>query len=197
MFESERSRKAAKASCMHAAAAGLFVLMCPGLALAETGGLETLWLPIVNFTLYGILLVYLYRRYGASLVRQRSIEIKEQISKVATTLSEAEHQLETVQSRLSDIDEEKAELAKRYEEEGVAMSAAIAKNAKRQAERIAADTSRQIDAELQQAKKMLHNEAVDKAAAIARSKIGSDLSAEQDRLLRRSVVQEFIVKENS
>ena len=77
------------------------------------------------------------------------------------------------------------------------MSKAVAQNAKRQAERIAADTARQIEAELQQAKKMLHNEAVDKATEIARTRIGAELSAEQDRLLRKSVVQEFVVQERN
>ncbi|MCB0346650.1 MAG: ATP synthase F0 subunit B [Bdellovibrionales bacterium] len=197
VFDLERIRGAAKQLCPQAALLALFVVMVPSTALAEGGELATLWLPLVNFTLYGILLTFLYKKYGANLVKQRSIEIKERINSVASQLADAENKLEGVQARLSDIDEEKAALSRRYEEEGVSMSKAVAQNAKRQAERIAADTARQIEAELQQAKKMLHNEAVDKATEIARTRIGAELSAEQDRLLRKSVVQEFVVQERN
>lgn len=197
MVDLQRKLRATKGLCMHAAYCLLFVLLIPSPALAEGAKLSSLWLPFINFCLYAVLLVYLYKRFGTSLVRQRSIEIRELVNRVAASLSDAENKRGLIQGRLTDVDAEKADLVKRYEEEGVAMSHAIAANAKRQSERIASDTARQIEAELQQAKKMLHNEAVQRATEIARTRIGSELSAEQDRLLRKSVIQDFVAQESS
>lgn len=196
MSSLKRSAGTTRNLCTQGGKLLLFVAALPSTALAESAGLETLWLPFFNFTLYAILLVWLYKRYGTGLVRQRALEIKEQVASAASALAEAERKLEVVQARLSEIDAEKALVVKRYEDEGAAMSRTIVANARKQAERIAADSKRQIDSELQQAKKMLRNEAVDRATEIARRRIGSELSPEQDRLLRKAVVQEFTSQEN-
>lgn len=187
--------------CMHGALLFAALLLgSPADALAaEAGhhaapGLETLWLPFFNFTLYAVVLIYLYKKYGVALVRQRSVEIRERLNSAAGALADAQSKRELAQARLDEIDAEKAALVRRYEEEGAAMSRSIAANAKRQAERIAVDAARQVESELLQAQKQLHNEAVALAARLARGRLTGELSGEQDRLLRRSIVRDFVMQ---
>ncbi|MCB0358105.1 MAG: ATP synthase F0 subunit B [Bdellovibrionales bacterium] len=158
--------------------------------------IDTLLHPAVNFILFAIAAVYLFGKYVRPLLVQRSIEVRDRLSEVQQLVAKAENELELLEVRLADIDGEKESMLQRYAAEGAGMEQSILDSAERQSERIATDTERQIENELQQAQRELRAEAVRLAAERARNRIRSELSADQDKALRRQVVRELMLQEN-
>lgn len=150
---------------------------------------STLFWPGVNFALYLVLLVYLYRRYVPPLLKARSIQIASDLKKSAAELALAQEELALLNKRLQSIGQEKRELTERFEEEAKNFATLILEEAKDRAERLQQDTVRQIERELDRARKDIRREIIARAVVLARREIQGSLSVEEDRRLRRGLLQ--------
>ncbi len=150
---------------------------------------STLLWPSVNFVLYLVILRYFYVKYVPSMLRARSVQVADELRRSASELSEAQDQVQLYSKRLKDISEEKKELLERYEVESVNFMKTLLEEAKNKAERLQKDTQRQIERELEIAKKELRIEAVARAAHLARRDVKGSLTQEEDRRIRRELLR--------
>ena len=178
------------------------LLATPGVAFAAGGaggnpGLSTLTFPALNFFMYVCAAIWLYGKFGKNVLHQRSVEIKDHLRKAAAALGESEQLFSSLRAELDDIDQEKAALITRYQQEGDTMSAKIVADAKEAAIRMDSDVKRQIDAELNQATKRLKREAVDMAMDLAKKRLRAELTGDHDKTLRKQVIQEALMQHQS
>lgn len=146
----------------------------------------------INFAMYLVVMSIIYRRKVAPLLEQRAIAVKQELERAALGLSRAEEDLAILQRRLKLIEGEKTELLEGYEREAKRMGDAVNEAAEIAARRIVSDTERQVESELSQARKTLRREAVLKAIELARKKVSSGFSAEDDRRLRNQVLRDTL-----
>lgn len=147
---------------------------------------------IVNFTMYAIVIRILFVKKGSPALEQRAAEVKKHVEKAALDLARAEENLSILQRRLKQIAVEKGELIESYEREAKQMGEAIIAQAHTAASRITADGRRQADTELSQAEKEIRHEVVAKAMNLAKQRLSSGLSAEDDQRLREQILREAL-----
>ena len=180
-------------------ATALFLGLIPSIAFAEEahGQAAINWLslkwPAANFALFIFCAVYLYKKHLAPTLRARSVDIEESLRKVSRDLMEAEAGLDSRQERLKTISGEIQELLAEYEIETQKISAAVLAASRRSAERIGADTGRQIENEINQANAVIRREVILQATEAARKKLAASLSGEDDRKLRQAALRELLV----
>lgn len=154
-------------------------------------GLSSLMWPSVNFVLFVVAAIFLYRKYAASLLRARSIQVEQELRRVAADLAAAVRELTTVRNRLVNIDHEKSEIIAHYRIEGQKMAEVIVSNAMKTADRMALDVGRHIEHELNQAKKETRRQILLLATKKAKGKLEKGLSANDDRRLREQVLRQL------
>lgn len=156
-----------------------------------TSGLSSLLWPAVNFILYVIAGIFLYRKYAAPLLRARSIQVEQELRKVVADLADAVRALTTVRNRLVNLDNEKLEIIAHYRNEGQKMAEVIVSNARKAADRMTIDVGRHIEHEFSQAKKETRRELLFLATKKAKEKLERGLSASDDRRLREQVLRQL------
>ncbi len=168
----------------------------PSVAFAAGGAghasIASLFWPAVNFTLYAILLSYGYRKVARPLLRDRSVQLKQDITSAAKALDEAEREIAALQQRLELIDEEKSALRNRLQGDGDNIAASLITDAERAAKRKREDTERRILSEFARVRAEIQREVVYSATATARQRLSSELSREDDQRLRQEAVRSLI-----
>lgn len=163
-----------------------------GTALAEGGhsvGLSSLFWPATNFFIYVGLLTYFYRKHGTKALRARSVSIEEHVNRASASLADAEAKYQNSSERLQNIAAEKSELVEDYRLEGERMYQIILEQASENAARIARDSGRLIASELSRAEKEIKNQVLLTATERVRVRLSSELSAEDDKALRRRALE--------
>ena len=168
----------------------LIILASPLNAIAA--GLETLTYPAINVTLYFCLILFIYKSFISKLIRQRAVEIKDKLQQTARALDAAKQELEVEKARILEIDDEKEQISKQYEQEALSMSQAIIDAAKKSAAQKDKDTELQVERELGAAQKVLRQKIAKNAAAQVRSRFQNELSDAKDQELRKEVVSNFL-----
>lgn len=168
----------------------------PSVALAAGAGghatIGSLFWPAVNFTLYALLIRYGYRKVGKPLLRDRSVQLKQDMGSAAKALEEAEREYTSLKQRLELIADEKSALKKRLEGDGENIGASLITDAERAAKRKREDTERRILSEFARVRAEIQREVVYSATAAARSRLSSELSREDDQRLRQEAVRSLI-----
>ncbi len=155
----------------------------------HTTDYSTLLWPVVNFSIYLAIFIYLYRKHVPQRLRARSIEIAEQLQRAAHSIHQAEHEFELLDRRMKQIEAEKSDLTAKLANETDSLIKVIQAEARGRVERLLKDNARQIDTELRAAEKELRRETALVALDAARDRLKRDLSGEIDRRLRQEVLQ--------
>ena len=159
-----------------------------GAAHAEAG-IESLFWPAVNFVLYLSLMSYAYRKLARPVLRNNRIEVEARISRAANLLHDAEREYQAIESRMEDIEEEKANLIARLEQEGRTAADAVVVAANQGAEKMRRDTERLALAERNKTLAELRQAVIQRATSNAREQLKSVISEEKDAELRRETIR--------
>jgi len=159
---------------------------------AVWGSIGALFWPAVNFTIYAVLLRYGYRKVARPLLRDRSVQLKQDIGAAAGLLREAEADLEGLNQRLELISSEKEALRLRLRTDGENIAASLITEAERAAKRKREDTERRIRSEFGKVTAEIQREVVHTATASARSRLSRELSQDDDKRLRQEAVRSLL-----
>lgn len=152
-------------------------------------GLDTLFWPTANFSIYALIVIYLYRKHGTKMLRGRSAQIENHVNRASAALADAEAQFQNSNERLQAIDDEKSSFLETYREEGHRMAASVLQSARESAQRIDHDASRLIASEFSRTEKELRNHVVTVATEQVRERLTRELTAEDDKALRRRALE--------
>lgn len=144
---------------------------------------------IANSSAFFAIVIYLFSTKVNPLLRARRVHIEQQLDASAKHLRVAQAKKRDIEERIESLGREKIELIEAHEDEGRRMSAVIVHNAELAAERIREDAKRQIANEHAQLSKELHQQAITQAIAKARARLEHGFTADDDRKLRRAVVE--------
>lgn len=150
---------------------------------------EQLFWPCANFITYLFLLVYLYRKYGQRQLKARSVQIRQQLEKTSVALAAVQDELDVLERRLANIETEKASLRQAFVAEGRRLSEMALVQGRAAAERVLQDVEKQIQSEIQVARKQIRQRVVELATKKARAKLLSGSGVSDDRKLRRDALR--------
>jgi F-type H+-transporting ATPase subunit b len=154
---------------------------------------ESLWSflsRIANFAILAGGLYYLLRSPLGRYLDARSQQIRSDLEHAAETRAEAASRLAEIDARLKALPRELEALKARGEAEVAAEGARIRQAAEAERVRLIEQTRREIDRQLQIARRDLTAHAADLAVGVARSRLSRELTEEQQlRLIDRYVAQ--------
>jgi len=179
------------------ACGALFVIAVPLDAYAAGGGgdpVMTLVWSIINFSLFFLIMLFIYKKNVARLVRARSARISEYLQRSKNALAEAEQEYGELKEKLNNIEGVKKDLFERYNEEGRKQSTLLIEGGNSSAVRIKSDAERQVETELSQESKKIRKEVVSTAVGKARKQL-SGLSEDEDKKLRADALNNFLNQE--
>jgi F0F1-type ATP synthase membrane subunit b/b' len=177
------------------------VLICCGLAFGAGGGgdgahhapgLDTLFWPAINFTLYACIMVYFYRRLGKPALVSRAVQVRDQLVQSAKSLAEAEGQLEKVKDRQESISGEREQIIESLNLEGQTISTTVIEQAHSSAQKIQNDIERRIKSDISKAQSEIRAAVVSRATVLARQALEAELSAEDDLNLRKAAISSVL-----
>jgi F0F1-type ATP synthase membrane subunit b/b' len=148
-------------------------------------GIESLFLPWVNFLAYCIILFLLTRKKIVALWNDRREVIAQSLEVNATALKNAERRLSEAQHALSRIDEESAEIRRAVEAEASREVALVHKAATAKVERIKRQGDDTLAIENLGARASLRRELADLVLNRAEQKFRSQHNSESDKALRQ------------
>ena len=185
---------AAGAKC---AAAVSILSALPAVALAAGHGAQAhgpaptigslIW-PAVNFAIYLIVMVYLYRRLVRPALKVRAVDFEQRLRKAAQSFQEADREHSLLDERLREIEIEKQEIKDRLTKEGTQMAAQVLVAAEQSGAHMMQDVGRRIERELQKARAEVRQEVINRATAAARKQLEA-VSAADDLRLRQEAIR--------
>ncbi len=146
---------------------------------------------IINFALFFFLMLAVYKKNIARLIRARSAKVAEHLQRSQNALAEAEQEYGALKEKLNNIEGVKKDLFDRYNEEGRKQSTLLIESGNTSAARIQADAERQVGTELSQESKKIRKEVVTTAVGKATKQLQS-LSKDDDVKLRADALQRFL-----
>lgn len=177
--------------------AGIAVSTAPAVAFASANavnaaGIGTLKLPVINFTIFAVLLVVLYKKYVAPLLEQNRLTTHQALEGSAAELRAVDAELETQKARFSAVDGEVREIQMKSEQEAdsiVRLTLEQAEEAVRQAH---VQMSNRIEREVQEGVMQVRKEIIAAATGLAREQLQSEFNDERDREFRVRVLDEAL-----
>lgn len=161
-------------------------------AIARVTGLsldQTFWISVViNFIIVAAILWVLLKKTLPVAFRNRGQAIQKRILEARSASEEARRQLAEVESRLSRLDVEIADMRRRAEEAATAEQKRILAEAEDERRRIIASTEQEIAAAANNARRELKAYAAKLAVDLARKKISVDHATDQ------TLVREFVAQ---
>ena len=164
-------------------------------SFASTGshapaGISTLFWPLVNTVLYlgAIIFLYKYKGRGRELLKKAAQQVKEQMAKAKSLIHEAEGIFSAAKQRRQAIEEEKQKILLDFKHEGERLVELLMQKAVDTEVSIKESLERQIANELLQAQKEIRIEVVREAMKITRRRLAQELTAEQDKQLRKDAL---------
>lgn len=138
---------------------------------------------IVNFVLLVVVLVYLYRKYGAGFYTQRSESIRRSLEEGRKALEASQAQLAAAEEKLARLEDEVAAFKKRTEVEIAEERERTRKTSAEDADKILQHTKSQIQAATTVAKLELKNYVAEQALQQAGSLVRDRLNEKSQRQL--------------
>ncbi len=149
---------------------------------------STLTYPAINFSVYLVLLCYLYRHYGLKALSAYRSSVRNRIESAHNALCNADHEVKQAEDRQVAIQSEISAIIRELEIEGDKMVEALLAQARHAAAQKETDVQRQIRTEFAQAQAEIRTQIVAQAAVRARALLHAGLSEEEDRVLRNEVL---------
>jgi F-type H+-transporting ATPase subunit b len=147
----------------------------------------------VNFAaLVGILYVFLSKSIRVQeIFKKESDEIRESIESARKAKEEAERQMELMDQRLHQMNEEVAKIKTAAMQEAEEEKRRILESAEREAQRIVEMAHREIDSEVREARKSLRKHVADLAVQRGQAIIKEEIEDSDQRKLIRGYIDEF------
>lgn len=155
-------------------------------------GVGSLIWPVVNFAIYFAILSWLYKKHGRPALLARTANIEQQLRNAASVRVDAERELAKAKERLDRIDEEKAQITQRLDNEATRMATQMLENARLAANNVEQDLRRRIASEQAHASAELRAAVLARAAKIVRERLANALSDEDDYRLRQETLRGLI-----
>lgn len=162
-------------------------------AAAEDHGSNMLWdllYRTINFVILVAALVYILRKPAKQFFVDRTESIKNQLEELEAEKAEAQKQYEEVKSKLANLEEEVAKIIEDYVEEGKKEKDAIIAQAERQAEHIRQQAEFAVDQKLKDAKESLKSEVAELCVQAAEDLIKEKFTDED----QKKFIKEFSEK---
>ena len=148
--------------------------------------------PVVNASIYLIILIWIYKKHLRGLVANRADKVQGFLDASKQLVDKANEYLKEVIKRRDTLELERSKLIAEYEKEGERTSLQIIQNAYQQVKSQDEATERQIASELNQAQNEIRSEVVIKAIGLAKRRLQSEFSYEQDKQLRAQALDYLI-----
>jgi F0F1-type ATP synthase membrane subunit b/b' len=171
------------------------VFLMPESSMAATAahhgeiGIGTLFWPLVNFSIFAALLVYLFRKFGSPALKARAVTIEDHLRKSERELSEAIKEFNKAQQRLVAIEDERTAIFARFDEDAEIASKEIIASAEQSAKRVRDDLVIRLQNEFKQATNAVKAEMVEAAMSLAKEKLAVEFGVDDDRQLRKQALQ--------
>lgn len=169
--------------------------LCSNQAWAASGEahaeahLSSLSWPAVNFTLFALLILYLYNKLAKPKVLAHAVEVEQALQKTARIFEEADRELYSAQNRLKGIHEEQKEIEQRLETEGAQLAAEVIDSAEKAVLQIKHDISKKIQQKQRAAQAEVRALVLKQATDLARKQLASGISPEDDLRLRQEAIR--------
>ena len=148
------------------------------------GWVATDWYKVMNFGVLAIGLFLILRKPVSQALDSRIKGIKDQLSELETKKKEAEKELVKYNERFSLLEQEAEKLVEEYIRQGNEAKARIIEEAKKAAEKLEEQASRNIENEFKKAKIKLQQDTLEKALVNAETLIKNKITAQdQDKLV--------------
>lgn len=182
--------KAHKACLLNISILTLF----PALALAAEGHehhatVLDLIFPIINFTLFCLLMYFLLRRSVRTGLIARRDNFQQALDRSKKLNADAQGKLDEVERQQRNLENMLAELRKTIAEESVKESEQIVLEAEKRAHRLLEKAAETAQSEVKALQDSLKKELVDMVMRLAEDKIKQELDREADAKLRQGAVQ--------
>ena len=158
---------------------------------AHEVGIDSLLSPAFNLTLYLIFLIFIYKKYLRTKVRDTAKNVADYIQRSAAHLAEAENAAAMVVKRKSRLDDEKQGIVLQYKKEGEIQKDRILMGAVEKSDAVASGVLMQAERELVQAKVAVQREIFKQALEVAGQKF-KEMPPEEDRKVRAGVLESML-----
>ncbi len=154
-------------------------------AAAAEGHGRNLWYDLLyrfmNFVILVGVLVYLLRKPAKKFFKERTENIKNQLEELDAQKAEAQKQYEEVKAKLANLEDEVAKIVDEYVEEGKREKDAIIAQAERQAEHIQQQAEFAVEQQLKDAKESLKAEVAELCVKAAEELIKENFTEEDQK----------------
>lgn len=154
--------------------------------------LSSLNWPAVNFTLFVLLMVYLYKKLAKPKILAHVVEVEQALQKTARVFEEADRELCAAQARLKSILDEQKEIEHRLATEGAQLAAEIMDSAEKSVVQIRGDIAKKITQKQRAASDEVRALVLKRATDLARKQLASGVSAEDDLKLRQEAIRNIL-----
>lgn len=159
----------------------------------KTADISSLLHPAVNFALYVVLLVFIYKKYLSSEIKSASKSVADHIQRSSLQISEAESEAAVVTKRKSRLDDEKHGIVLQYKKEGEIQKDRIIASAIKKSDAVVNGVFTQAERELEQAKVAIQKEVFRQVLKDAGEKF-QNMPPADDRRVRRGVIEAMLSK---
>jgi F0F1-type ATP synthase membrane subunit b/b' len=169
----------------------LSALIVPRISAASEGGsvMGSLFFPIINFALFFGVLVYAYRKSIAGALRARQSSTERHLARAREELESASEEYFGCVEKLRGFEAEKVKIFEEVRHEGEEMARLLIAHAEADAKRIVEESVRRRESERKAVAADFRLEVIRRAMSEIRNKLSQKLSAEEDRRLRREVLE--------
>lgn len=143
----------------------------------------------MNLAIFVAVLVKLLKKPLGDGFKAKREEIRSELIKAKQEEDAAIAQLSTVEGKLAQLQNEKAEILAEAKKEAAAESARIAKEGETEAARLKAQTTSEVERKASQIKRQLRRFSAEESVRLAEQKIKSQLSPEKDAALVKAGIQ--------
>jgi F0F1-type ATP synthase membrane subunit b/b' len=152
---------------------------------------------IFNFTIYVLIVAYLFKSKLTPVLKARSVTIEQQLMRGASEKAQAVAELQRIREQMSEIKAEQISLREALQAEGARTADAILERAKHECERMGEDAHLQRAYLYSQLESSLKEYVARKALKSAEVYFSKNLDANLDNVLRGQVIEQFAVNQFS
>lgn len=158
---------------------------------AEAEGLSSLILPIINFSVFLALGIYLYKNKVRPMLISRSIDIETALNQAALEERKFEEELATLREALERVDDEEQDVLESFREEGIRSAEDIRRQMLDEVNRVERETEQMKDNLLSQLESDLRDKMTSLAMKKSREKLTTMFTGDMDKNLRKEVLKAF------
>ena len=178
-----------------------FVSLClyfVGANIAEAAGahkadISSLLHPVVNFSLYVALLVFIYKKYLSSQVKDAAKNVADHMQRSLEQITEAESEAAVVAKRTNRLTDEKEGIVLQYQKDGEIQKDRIIASAIEKSDAVVNGVFAQAERELEQAKVAIQKEVFRQVLKDAGQRF-KDMPPADDRKVRSGVIEAMLSK---